>query len=182
MYKQALRELYKRWRGLKEAYNSKQLLQVDIDELELEVGCEYSYNDRFRARRDNLNLSKKRSDMAEANKMIAETEREFQRFYQQACALKAEIGELTDEKRQQLDIDMWAYKIREMAALDYLSTGRISKNVIELIMCLPAAMKQDILLEIKEPDKLIEWIENINFEFPQLKDQDNINIINLLGE
>ena len=179
MYKQALRELYKRWRGLKDIYTAKQLAQVDIDELESKIACDYA--NIFDKKRDVINLNKKKVDMNETDKVISETEREFQRFYQQACALKTEIGELTEEKRNKLDIEMWQYKIKEMAALDYISTGRISKNVSELIMCIPSDMRQDILIEIKQPEKLIQWIENANQKFPEIENIDGLNI-NLLEE
>ena len=57
-YKQALRELFKRYRGLKELYTGRELLQVDIDEL----NEKHSDND-FEIRRTNINLAKHRMDM-----------------------------------------------------------------------------------------------------------------------
>jgi dimeric dUTPase (all-alpha-NTP-PPase superfamily) len=160
-YKQALRELFKRYRGLKELYTNKELLQVDIDELAVKTTC-----NQFEQRRNEINLRKKQGDMIELDKNIEDTEREFKRFYQQANALKVIIGDLTDEKRKQLDADMWEYKIKEMAAIDFLSHGRLQNNTVELIGVLPMAMRERIL-ELIVPDnqhKLIEWFEGKNGE------------------
>jgi hypothetical protein len=183
MYKQALRELYKRWRGLKENYKEKELLEIDIDELTHKVECYAKYDmDEWDLKREKVNLKNKIYSLQEMNKSISETEREFKRFYQQACALKSQIGELTDEKRHKLDIEMWEHKIKEMAALDYLANGRITKNVLELILCTPIELRHNLLLEIKQHDKLIQWVEDYNHTLPELEQIQDINLPKLLQE
>jgi DNA repair ATPase RecN len=82
-YKQALRELYKRFRGLKGLYAERDLLEVEIDELEEKILNEDEYN-KFEQRRNKINFDKKSLDMIEMLKNIDETEREFKRFYQQS--------------------------------------------------------------------------------------------------
>ena len=154
MYKQALRELFKRYRGLKELYTEKELLQVDIDELEtLTVDNEYEQ------RRNKIKLTQKVMAMEDLERNIHDTEREYKRFWQQADALKQQIGELTDEKRNELDRQMWEYKLKEMAAIDLVSQGRLSNNTYEMLIACPVDMKFRILDDIKNSDNLIERLE-----------------------
>ena len=162
MYKQALRELHKRYRGLKGLYAEKELLQVDIDELEVEV------NGEFEARRQKIKHTQKIMHMEELNLNISETEREFKRFYQQAVALKESIGELSADKRKKLEREMWGYKLKEQAAIDYISTGLLSKSTIENIMAFPLISRKCLLSDIKKSDKLISWYENRNQSYPKM--------------
>ena len=154
MYKQALRELYKRYRGLKGLYADKALLQVDIDELDA------SENENvFEERRNEINKAKKIMYMEEIDKNIFDTEREFERFYKQAATLKNSLGNIDENKRNKYDIDMWKYKLKEMAALDYISNGRLSKATIELVFTLPFAMRTQTLAIIKNSKTLLDWYE-----------------------
>ncbi len=68
-YKQALRELFKRYRGLKELYTGRELLQVDIDELNQKHS-----DSEFEVRRTNINLAKHRMDMEDLEKNIEHTD------------------------------------------------------------------------------------------------------------
>jgi hypothetical protein len=160
-YKQALRELYKRYRGLKQLCSERELLQVDIDELAVKKTC-----NQFEARRNEINRKTKLLSMDELNKNIKDTEREFQRFYAQACALKEQIGELTPENRDKLDRDMWEYKLKEMAAIDFLSQGRLGNVTVETIAAAPIEMRKEILRLISPQNhgELIQWFETKNSE------------------
>jgi hypothetical protein len=82
--------------------------------------------------------------------------------------LKKQIGDLTLEKRDKLDCDMWEYKLKEMAAIDYLSSGRLGNVTVEMIAAAPIEMRKKILTFIRPENqgKLIEWFETKNpFEF-----------------
>lgn len=175
-YKQALRELFKRYRGLKEIYVARELLQVDIDELKQAV-CKTD----FERRRNVINLAKYHMDMEDIERNIEHTEREFKRFYAQANALKKEIGELTPEKQNRLDQDMWLHKLKSMVAIDCLTKGRIGENAIAFIMSLSRDLRIPLLAKIKNHDKLISWFENYDQPLPDLQIEDNINIQKLLG-
>ena len=107
-YKQALRELFKRKRGLEELYSERELLIIDIEELEATTS-----DNEFDQGRNDVKFKQKRGHLYDMDKNVADTEREFKRFYQQAVALKGVIGELTEERRRELDEDMWRYKIKE---------------------------------------------------------------------
>lgn len=175
-YKQALRELFKRYRGLKELCVAREFLQIDIDEL----NEKHNDND-FEIRRTNINLTKHRMDMEDLEKNIEHTEREFKRFYAQANSLKKAIGNLTPEKRNQLDQEMWLHKLKSMVAIDYLTKGRIGENAIAFIMSLSNDLRKPLLTEIKNHDELIAWFENYNQPLPPLQIEENINIQKLLG-
>lgn len=154
-YKQALRELFKRYRGLKELCSEKELLQVDIDEL-----TEKKVKDKYEKRRNEIKRTQKIMAMEDLDKNIQDTEREFKRFYQQAAALKEKIGELTDVKRDILDRDMWEFKVKEMAALDFVSTGRVSRGTYEMLTSFPKKQRLKLAKEIGKPAELIEWYES----------------------
>ena len=176
-YKQALRELFKRYRGLKELYVARELLQVDIDELEFEEIPSLKYNHR----RNMINLTKHRMDMEDLERNIEHTEREFKRFYAQVNALKKEIGELTPEKQNKLDQEMWIHKLKSMVAIDYITKGRIGENALAFMRSIPKEIRKPLLAEIKNHDKLIKWYENFDTPLPKLQIKENINIQKLLG-
>jgi hypothetical protein len=74
-YKQALRELYKRYRGLKQLYGEKELLQVDIDEL-----AEKQSENMFEARRNKINHTQKVMSMEELTKTLKIPKENFKDF------------------------------------------------------------------------------------------------------
>lgn len=180
-YKQALRELFKRYRGLKEIYVAKELLQVDIDESTDNCRLSCGAGFIFEERRDKINLAKHKMDMEDLEKNIEHTEREFKRFYAQADALKKVIGELTPEKRDKLDQKMWIHKLKSMVAIDYLTKGRIGENALAFIMSISKKIRKPLLAEIKDHNKLIAWLENFDHPLPELQIEENINIQKLLG-
>jgi len=172
MYKQALRELYKRYRGLKELYGSKELLQVDIDELAAK-----KTEDKFEARRNKINHAQKVMSMEELDKNIEDTEREFKRFYSQAAALKAQIGDLTEEKRNALDRDMWQFKLKEMAAIDILTTGHLGNVTYEMITAAPVEMRKKVLELCGDKAKLIDWYESKAADMVLLESQIDVKML-----
>jgi len=178
-YKQSLRELYKRFRGLKGLYHDRDMAQVDLDELEEKILNEDNF-DKFEQRRNKLNFDKKSLDMIEMNKNIEDTEREFKRFYQQAYSLKMAVGELTEEKRNELDKAMWLHKLKEICAVDFISSGRLKNTTVELINSVPVVERKELLAEVKDHAKLLEWYDNKDESF-ELK-QIDVDIIKLLEE
>lgn len=162
-YKQALRELFKRYRGLKELYVSRQRLAIDIEELEEKLPAT---EDRYAHRRVELDLVEKRMAIEDCAKTIADTEREFCRFLGQCRSLKRQIGELTPERRAALDHELWQYKLREMAAVDWLSRGRLGDTVITFVAYLPPTERHELLTEILQADRMVEWYHNYTPALP----------------
>jgi hypothetical protein len=156
-YKQALRELFKRYRGIKELETSKALLQVDIDEL----ASQKSWFNVFSRRRNAINLVQKRMCMEDLEKNISDTKREFDHFYRQALKMKLMIGPLSPTLRNRLDTEMWIHNLKCMVAVDYLCHGRMSAGTLTSIMALPVSLRLPLLTEVKtEKDKLVLWYEN----------------------
>lgn len=150
-YKQSVRELHKRWRGLREHYANRERLILDIDDIERLP--EATGND---ARRREIDLAEKRLALVESAGVIRDTEREFLRFYGQALACREALGigpdeTLSDERREQLESEFWEHQIRCMAAVDYITTGRLGRGTVELFQCSPPAQRQRLADEILDP-------------------------------
>lgn len=164
-YKQALRELFKRYRGLKQLYPERELLLIDIDELNDELGL-YGVESVQTARnydeeRAAIKLAQKEMALEDLEHNIRDTEREFARFYAQANILKEQIGELTAERRAALDRDMWQYKTRQQMAIDLITTGRFAPNTIEILGAVPSEWKKPLIDAIQFKSKRKELVESL---------------------
>lgn len=155
--KQALRELYKRFRGLRETTCDQEKLKVEIDKQKYLME---NSEDEFERRFAEIEYRRKIMQMEESERVLKETKREFTRFYEQASYLKEQLGKLTPEKIEKLDAEMWEHRIKEMAAIDYVSTGRLRNNTFELLHSLPKNMKLKLLEQVKNGAELVEWYEN----------------------
>ena len=94
---------------------------------------------------------------SKSGKAAAETEKELARFIFHALRLKKEIGELTEEKRYQLETKSWAAKGLKMAAIDIMASGRISNQTYDFLFALPKESMVDIIkkLSSKKPMELL---------------------------
>jgi hypothetical protein len=179
-YKQALRELYKRTRGLRESYCDREKLIVEIEEMEYKS----RHGNKFEKQYAKIEHRRKVMLMEECDRVIEDTEREFKRFYQQASYLKEQIGELTDEKRNKLDKEMWIFKVKEMAVIDYMTIGRLSPGTYDMINSFPGKDRKILLEEIRGNEninKLVYWYENKEEDHLQIEDKD-INVKLCLSE
>ena len=161
-YKQSLRELYKRFRGLRELICDKEILALEIQELKGSTG------------KNAIEYKRKSMQMEESNRVLEDTKREFLRFYQQAIYLKEQIGELTKEKRRKLDQEMWEFKLKEMAVFDFAVHGRLSENTFSFLHSCPSKLKLSLIKELSNSRKLMLWYENKEDiltpeEFPRIK-------------
>lgn len=166
-YKQALRELWKRYRGLSELYSQLELVKIDIDELSVKR----SETDLAR-RRVAVHLARKRLTLRELEKNVVDTEREFVHFYKQAAALKCAIGELTEARRAELDREMWEHRIRSSAAIDFITSGRLSATTIENLCSYPSEMRKRLATDLLDPRcqrKLVEWWLSFSTEIPAIE-------------
>ena len=156
-YKQSLRELYKRFRGLREITCDREKLVVEIEEQKF---IKEHDADQFKKKYANIEFKRKTMRMEESDRVYKDTEREFKRFYQQSIFLKEQIGDLTDEKRKILDKDMWIFKIKEMCCIDWITKGSLRNSTFEFVHACPKDVKIKILEEIKDQKTLLEWYEN----------------------
>ncbi len=165
-YKQAVHELFDRWRGLRDYYAQRLLAQIDLRELD-----EKSRGDGYDAERAAVNLELSRHRFDELQKRIGDEEREFTRFYQQAAAMKADVGKLTPERRRELDRDMWTHRVKCMAARDYMTAGRLAPNTLDLFLAFPTDLRQSlapmIFADDERKSELIGWFLSYQCEIPE---------------
>lgn len=161
-YKQALRELHTRVTGLRNSYEQRDLLRIKIDELESTLGD----GDEFAKRRRKVKLRSKKLILADVELHTADQEREFRRFYGQAVALRKALAAngatfpIDAETRDRLDREMWAHRLKAMAAIDLMAHGRIGVNCVEFFQALPVDMRRPLAAEIFSSEKqnqLITW-------------------------
>lgn len=178
-YKQSLRELYKRFRGLRELVygeNGKKLSDIEIRKFEKKLQNE----DLDDLEREELEIKLKHKYLIseEGERAVNDTYREFIRFYQQAELLKEKVGELTPVRRRELETEMWVYRVKEMAAIDYLQHGRLQARTIEFVSVLPKDERPNIynlIFNQENHDKLIndyvnrEDIYELPFEEMEIK-------------
>lgn len=143
MFKQAVRELRSRWQSLCTQYiEREEMRRKDVPDSDLERA-------RHRMQLEGLEVQ------------IRDTEREFRRFYAHAVKLKAHIGELTEDRIEQLEAEHWMHKLKQQAALDLLSEGRVKRDTLELLMALDPETRSpimDLLGSPKGHTELVTWL------------------------
>jgi len=155
-YMQALREVYSRVTSLKQLYYDKELKLIEYEELIHSINTE-DLNE-FDLRRANLKKTKMEYDMPQLDISIASTEEEFKRFYCQAATLKEILGPLDEKRKDELDREMWEFKIKEMAYLDFNTTGSLRHGTCELLFSMPKKGRQELVDFIfKNPKGLETW-------------------------
>lgn len=103
--------------------------------------------------------------------------REFEIIYKVAVSLKQEIGELTNEKRKDLEYELWEATVKTEMAKDLYTIGMLSKDTLNMISALPSGMKKKVI-RCMESDKTVEnlklWYINNDVKLP---DYENIKIL-----
>lgn len=162
-YKQALRELHKRFRGLKGLYAERALLGLDIEEM---AEAQPAAPESLAARRRTIQVAQKRMALDDLEQSIADTEREFLRFYRHAAILKEQVGELTPGRRAELDRDMWLHQTKALAAADIMVQGALSQGTVNLLMAAPPQERQQLWAEIHEDSgkAVARWL--LEYEAP----------------
>jgi hypothetical protein len=168
-YKQALRELTTRKLALIQRYANRDRIVLEIDELHGDC------LDPFQARRNAIDAREKSLMLAECDRVIDDTEREFVRFYQQAAAIREALSAqgvkfpLDGETRYRLDCEMWEHQLKCMAAVDFMTCGRLGAQTVGLLQSSPVDMRRriadDVLHSERHPE-LIEWFLSYDLPMP----------------
>ena len=165
MYKQALRELYRRVRGVRELESDRALLIIDTQEHEQAL---VAMEPGFARQRTEIELRRTALRREECERAIADTYRELAVFYAQAQGLKEQVGVLTAERRWEYERELWEYRVREMAALDIGSGQRhLSPQTIEHLNALPKEDREKILADLKD-NKLLQKHDQVVEEREQI--------------
>lgn len=165
-YKQSLRELYTRHISLIQRRANRKRLVLEIESLEAADSV-----DAFQQRRAVIDLEEKRLMLVECDRVLKDTEREFERFRKQAESIRAELEShgiefpLSDESRHILDCEMWEHNLLSRCAVEiYTSLNhQINPTTMEFIQCMPLAIRQriSIALSSENRDKLSEWFMSL---------------------
>ena len=174
-YKQALRELYKRFRSLREIQCDYEKLQIEIEQY---LDTYKNNKESFKGRLAFVEYKRSIMQLEELERLNKDTKREFKRFYKQGIYLKEQIGELTPQKRELLEKDMWLFKVKELICIDWVTNKNISRSTFELIHSLPQEMKSEITKVMQNQNELLEWYETkdvhineadfTNYEIPDI--------------
>jgi hypothetical protein len=159
-YKQGLRELYKRIRGLRQAQTDYDLLLIDIEEQKELINNAEVDRDRRRAE---IKLRQLNGQLEEATRGLADLKREAAIFYRECSGLKEKIGELTEEKRHDLDRKEWKWYHIKRAAIEKITTGRVGDVVLKNLCSLPPEERKEWADIIKNDKLLIEAFENSDY-------------------
>ena len=141
-YKQCLRELYNR-------YSNSEVLKYKIKLKKLKKII-FFMNKNIDLEIKNLEINLKSNN------------REIQEFYERAMILKNKLGDLTDKKINEHEKILWIQNIKKNMALDLMASGRVSKGILEIIMACENDIKDYLLYYVKNPNKVITWLENNN--------------------
>ena len=147
--KQASRELFRRSRGLKQLYVAREMLQTEIAELDGTITVWWRRVLRWLAgpahrRRLAIRLGEIRGALPNLEKNIADTEREFVRFYGLCAALHEAVGPLTPERRAQYELELAQHQIIAEAALSFLLERRIKSTTYQRMCCMPHEVRTKI--------------------------------------
>jgi len=153
-YKQALRELYKRYRGLKDIEGNRATLEAQLSTSGL------MDNQQAVARQQG------RLQLEDLDRALADTQREAGWFFLVARQMKEQLGDITPEYRRELDRAYWHYKCSERAALDYLTLGGLSEQTISMVQYLPTDMRREVLAFVQDRDEVVNWFGE--YEYPRL--------------
>jgi len=150
-YKQCLREMRGRIDNLEVLNGELELIKIEIASFKL---C-WPSKTAIKKKRMKKVWKKRKLEVIAAN--IIDTEREAVRFAEIAEKLKGELGEITPERRYQLETESWKNKGIKMAAIDILATGRISNQTYDFIFSLPKESQLELFskLSAKQPMALL---------------------------
>lgn len=157
---QALRELDSRTSTLREAYAEHELARIDLDELEERVQMG-EYDSPYEARRDRVRLARMRLEMPQRERNVRDLEREFLEFYAQAIALRSALGDLTEERREELDRQTWAWKLRRRIGVEML-TGGVTSGTYDHVDSAPPKVRQELLEALRSnPGAILDDFQHV---------------------
>jgi hypothetical protein len=100
--------------------------------------------------------------------------REFSNLCSYAVALKQTLGELSPERKRELEMEYWTHYTKCLIARDFLAEGRITSGTIEVIHSLPFHCRAQVLGYLTHPsdqDALITWYFANQFQLPELSEE-----------
>lgn len=142
-YRQALRELNARHRKIKDEISDIISLKNEITKTE-KKRPRFFYNSKIKI------LKTKLESTIEAHKPRM---REYCTIYGAAIKLKRKLGEITPQKRRELEAEMWVEKARRMAAIDLISIGGLQRSTVEFITSFPVELRRKIFSDLRPENR-----------------------------
>ena len=179
-YKQVLREIFPRVNNIAQA-----MAEIKIIEQEIEIAKEASFEnfgDKYKI--EKIKQQRKQVQLKQQKDHLQIQMKEFKEFYSIALQLKEELGELTEEKKEELEKEYWVTTFKEKIALELACNGVVSQNTLETILSMPE--RNEILLHIKQltsngENKSFSYLEKLKTGGYQpnnlLSDEEVINLV-----
>lgn len=146
VYKQALRELTSREQSIRSMYASIAKTKIDLEEIQDKLSkVAIPDKDSFQNRRLKIQEAELIYSIKDAEVALKDVEREFSIFYNVAVQLKQKLGEITEERRKQLDRDYWVTHTKLMIARDLRNQHQLSAETIKMIEAFSTIEKNEIL-------------------------------------
>jgi hypothetical protein len=176
-YKQGLREFYKRIRGLRQIICSRDKLLIDIEELEYnmeeaavkladmtleEAKIFEKSKEGFQLRRDAIDLKEKYGAKEESDRVLSNTKREATLYYMVCEKLKKKLGDISEERRRELDIEEWKHFHKKRASISLRTTGRIDDVVLGNLASLPSSIREDWMKDFMDKDLIGSFVDTLN--------------------
>lgn len=99
---------------------------------------------------------------------LAESTDELKAFVSHAIAMKADLGEITPEKRYRFEREFWHTKIKAMGAVDYIVDGRLGRDTIGLASALHKEDRARVMKELSSRRRLLRWWSEYELLIPRL--------------
>jgi hypothetical protein len=167
MYKQALREMMTRLRSIAQAYYTHEILDIEIAELMEQAEMAQGYE----LARIVAELKLKRVNSVFEQKRVSELEAELSRFWQQAHHFKALVGEITPERRRELENEYWDALLTERFVL---SGGVPNDKLLRDVGSMPPTLRREMVLKYTPENYSVLRQQYLERELPAL---DNMPLI-----
>jgi len=143
-YKQVLRELFPRVNNITQA-----IAEINIIEQEIEIAKEPSFeNFGNKYKIEKIKQDRKHVQLKQQKDHLRIQLNEFKEFYSIALQLKDKLGELTEERKEELEKEYWVTTFKERIALELACNGMVSQHTLETILAMPE--RTEIFVHIKE--------------------------------
>ena len=159
-YHQACREFHKRTRGIQDFIwgpHGIKRISIKIRKLERLLRAE---EDELVQEELRVKITHAKINLELVQASLAEEVYGWVRFGQQAVALKAIVGDLSKERRRELEREMWLWRGKEILAQDFMATGRPRPGSLEYLHSMPTKIKQELIRFGENPAEAIKWYTN----------------------
>ena len=159
-YKQVLREIFPRVNNIAQA-----IAEIKIIEQEIELAKEPNFeNFGNKYKIEKIKQDRKYVQLKQQKDHLCIQMKEFKEFYSIALQLKEKLGELTEERKEELEKEYWVKTFKEKIALELACNGIVSQNTLETILSMPE--RTEILGHIKQltsngENKSLSYLENL---------------------